>query len=74
VFGVLFRSRPTCGGQAATYKATEKARRDSSTAQADSFAGAKEKEKASACSAWNDRWVLWRGDRRKKMGEGFQGL
>jgi hypothetical protein len=35
------------GLKAATYRATEKAGRDSSTSQADSFAGAKE----SACSA-----------------------
>jgi hypothetical protein len=56
------------------YQATEKAGRDSSTSQADSFAGAKEEEKASACSARNDRWVLWRDERRKNMGEEFQGL
>jgi hypothetical protein len=34
----------------------KKSGRDSSTAQADSFAGAKEEEKASACSARNDNF------------------
>jgi len=41
----------------------EKAGRDSSTAQADSFAGAKEGRKASACCARNDRDLLCRDDR-----------
>jgi hypothetical protein len=45
----VFRSIPYDGS-------AKKAGRDSSTAQADSFAGAKEEEKASACFARNDRW------------------
>ena len=36
----------------------EESKRDSSTAQADAFAGANAEEKASACSARNDRTGL----------------
>jgi hypothetical protein len=38
---------------------TEASKRDSSTAQADPFAEAKEKDKASACFARNNRCVVW---------------
>jgi len=36
--------------------------RDSSTAQADSFTGAKEEEKHRLAALRNDHWVLWRDD------------